>query len=233
MRLINKKYEAVIFDLFGTLIDNFSRREYESVLAEMASILAVPYDEFTLLWFDSFHQRITGAFPTPKANIEHICQKLGIQVTDAQIKLAGRVRLDYTTRSFKPRPGSVEVLTHLKSEGYKTGLISDCSSEIPTVWGNTALAPLFDVAVFSCIVGIKKPNPRIYQAATDQLAVKPQTCLYIGDGSSQELTGASRVGMHPVLIRLPDESADAHFIDREEWDGPAISSLQEVLTLVE
>jgi len=198
----------------------------------MASILAVPYDEFTLSWFDSFHQRITGAFPTPKANIEHICQKLGIQVTDAQIKLAGRVRLDYTVRSFKPRPGSVEVLAQLKSEGYKTGLISDCSSEIPKVWTNTPLAPLFDVAVFSCLAGIKKPNPRIYQKATEQLGVEPQTCLYVGDGSSQELTGASQVGMHPVLIRVPDESVDAHFIDREEWDGTVISSLQEILTLL-
>lgn len=226
------KYEAVIFDLFGTLIDNFSRQEYESVLMEMASTLAVPYDEFTLLWFDTFHQRITGALPTPESNIEYICQKLGIQVNDTQIKLAGRVRLDYTVRSFKPRPGSVEVLAHLKSEGYKTGLISDCSSEIPKVWANTPLAPLFDVAVFSCLAGIKKPNPRIYQKATEQLGVEPQTCLYVGDGSSQELTGASQVGMNPVLIRVPDESVDAHFIDREEWDGPVISSLAEILTLL-
>ena len=215
------------------MIDNFTRQEYESILAEMASVLAVPYDEFTLLWFDTFQQRITGALPTPESNIEIICQKLKIQVTDAQIKLAGRVRLDYTIRSFKPRPGSVEVLAHLKSEGYKTGLISDCSSEIPKVWPNTPLAPLFDVTVFSCLAGMKKPNPLIYQKATEQLGVEPQTCLYVGDGSSQELTGASRVGMHPVLIRVPDESVDAHFIDREDWDGTVISSLQEVLALIE
>jgi putative hydrolase of the HAD superfamily len=199
----------------------------------MASILSVPYDEFTLLWFDTFHQRITGALSTPQANIEHICQKLGIQVNDAQIELAGRVRLDYTIRSFKPRPGSVEVLAQLKSAGYKTGLISDCSSEIPKIWAKTPLAPFFDITVFSCSAGIKKPNPRIYQTATEQLGVEPQTCLYIGDGSSQELTGAFQVGMNPVLIRVPDESVDAHFIDREEWDGTVISSLQEVLTLIE
>ena len=101
------------------------------------------------------------------------------------------------------------------------------------VWEDTAFAPLFDVTMFSCRVGIKKPDPRIYRMATDQLAVEPEACLYIGDGSSQELTGALQVGMHPVLIRLPEESVDAHFIDREEgWDGPAISSLQEVLNLV-
>jgi putative hydrolase of the HAD superfamily len=69
--------------------------------------------------------------------------------------------------------------------------------------------------------------------AADSLKVKPQDCLYIGDGSSKELTGALQVGMHPVLIHNPDETIDAHYIDREEdWDGPVISSLQEILNLL-
>jgi putative hydrolase of the HAD superfamily len=232
-RSINKKYKAIIFDLFGTLIDNFSRPEYESVLAEVASILAAPPDEFTRLWLDTFPLRNTGVIPTPRANMEYLCQKLGLQATENQIEQAIRVRLDLTVRTMKPRPSSVEVLTQLKSEGYKTGLISDCSGETPMVWGNTPLAPLFDVTVFSCQAGMKKPDPRIYLMATDQLGVEPKNCLYIGDGSSQELTGAAQVGMHPVLIRVPDESVDDHFVDREEnWNGPTISSLQEVLNLL-
>jgi len=65
------------------------------------------------------------------------------------------------------------------------------------------------------------------------LGVEPQDCLYIGDGSSRELTGALQVGMHPVIIRVPDESTDTHFVEREEnWEGPEISSLQEVLGLL-
>ena len=227
------KYEAVIFDLFGTLIDNFSRPEYESVLAEIASILGAPPDEFVQLWLDTFPERTTGVLPTPLANIEYLCQKLNISVTDAQIEHAIQVRLDLTVRTMKPRQGSVEVISQLKSEGYKIGLISDCSGEAPMVWNDTPFAPLFDVTVFSYRAGIKKPDPRIYRMATDQLGVKPSACLYIGDGSSTELTGALQVGMHPVLIRIPDEAVDAHFIDREEgWNGPVISSLQEVLNLV-
>lgn len=233
MRLINKKYRAVIFDLFGTLIDNFSRPEYESALAEMASILAAPPDEFARLWLDTFPLRVTGVLPTPRANIEYLCQNLGLQATDNQIEHAIRIRLDLTARKMKPRPGSVAVISRLKRDGYKIGLISDCSGEAPMVWEKTPFAPLFDVTVFSCRVGMKKPDPRIYLMATDQLEVEPKNCLYIGDGSSQELTGASQVGMHPVLIRVPDESVDAHFIDREEnWDGPVISSLQEILSLL-
>ncbi len=226
-------YKAVIFDLFGTLIDNFSRSEYAAVFREMADILTVPPDEFLGSWVAAFDQRATGVFATTEDAIKHLASKLNPAVTDAQINEAARIRLDYTKRSINPRKGAIEVLSYLREAKYRTGLISDCTSEIPKVWDSTALAPFFDATVFSCKARIKKPDPRIYHMATERLEVEPKDCLYIGDGSSQELTGAARVGMHPVLIRLPDESTDAHFIDREEnWEGAVISSLQEVLNLL-
>ena len=226
------KYKAVIFDLFGTLVYNFSRADYEKTLTEMATVLGAPPDKFIRLWADTFNLRATGFFKSAEACVEHICHELHVPVTEAQLKQTGRIRLDYTSRNIKPRPGSVVVLTFLKSNGYKTALISDCTAETPLVWQKTPFAPLFDVTVFSCRTGVKKPDPRIYHLATDQLGVKPPDCLYIGDGSSKELTGALQVGMYPVLIRDPKESIDTHFIDREDWNGPVISSLQEVLNLV-
>ena len=131
-----------------------------------------------------------------------------------------------------PRPDAAETLSRLKSEGYKIGLISDCSAEVPAIWPDTVLAPLFDVTVFSCEVGIKKPDSRIYRLTTTRLGVEPETCLYVGDGSSRELTGAAQVGMHPVLLNLSEDNPDAHQIDREEWNGPMISSLSKVPALV-
>jgi putative hydrolase of the HAD superfamily len=226
------KYRAVIFDLFGTLIENFTVTEYERVLAEMAASLGAPPADFRQAWFDTFRGRTTGELPTSQANIEYICRQLKIEVSREQVEKAARARMDYTARSMKPRPGAIEVLTRLRSDGCKTGLVSDCSGEVPAVWGSTPLAPLFDVAVFSCVAGIKKPDPRIYRMALSRLGVMAKECLYIGDGSSNELTGARAVGMQPVLIRDPNESPDVHFIDREEWHGDTISSLLEVLGLV-
>jgi len=136
----------------------------------------------------------------------------------------------------RPRQDAIDVLSYLQSQGLKTGLISNCSPDTPLIWKDTPFAPLFDVAVFSSSVGVKKPDPRIYQIAIDQLATKPGNCLYIGNGDGRELTGASQVGMHPVLIRAPDEdNTDAQWedsTDAEQWDGPVISSLREVLDLV-
>jgi len=226
------KYAAIIFDLFGTLVDNFSRREYESMLAEMASVLGALPGDFIRLWFGTGERRTLGILSGPDGNIEHVCRELRLSPEEPQRKQAAAIRSGYTRRSIVPRPDAVEVLSHLKSAGYMTGLISDCSSETPIVWKDTAFAPMFDVTVFSCLAGVRKPDPRIYLMATEQLAVRPEECLYIGDGSSHELTGAAGVGMHPVLIRVPyEDTPDTLRIKEEEWNGPRISSLAEVLDL--
>jgi putative hydrolase of the HAD superfamily len=231
----NLKYKAVIFDLFGTLVDVFSRQEYERVLAEMVSILKAPYDEFYKIWLQTANQRSTGVFRNLEENIEFICRELKISVSDSQLKLARQVRLNFVVRALKPKKDAIKVLSYLKSEGCRTGLISNCSTEPPFLWQDTPFAPLIDVAIFSSTAGLQKPDPRIYHMATEHLSVEPEYCLYIGDGDSHELTGALKVGMHPVLIRNPGENGiDVIRVNAEveKWDGPVISSLKEVLNLL-
>jgi putative hydrolase of the HAD superfamily len=223
------KYKAVIFDLFGTLVDNFTVPEYQQVLAAMSSVLKVPTDRFSQLWRDTFRLRTNGTHRTHQESIRYICHELGIPVTEEQVEEAAAIRLDYTIKTLKPRPEAMPVIKTLKKMGYRVGLISDCSPETPAAWSKTPFDGIFDATVFSCVAGVKKPDPRIYKIATDMLKVKPEDCLYIGDGSSQELTGAKQVGMTAVLLRVPEEPADVHFIDREEnWEGRVIVTLGEV-----
>ena len=77
---------------------------------------------------------------------------------------------------------------------------------------------------------MKKPDPRVYALACNRLEVQPGECLFIGDGGSRELTGATNAGMGAVLIRAPDDSENG---DREDWRGRRISSVQEVFDLLE
>jgi putative hydrolase of the HAD superfamily len=229
-------YEAVIFDLFGTLIDNFSFRDYERSLSAMAATLGVPNEDFHRLWRETAGLRGTGGFATIEANLEHICQQLGLKIAAARIVAASRIRLDLTRRTLTLWGDAVSPLARLKAQGYKIGRISDCAPEVPRLWPETRLAPLVDVPIFSCQVGVKKPDPRIYRLACERLHVIPQHGLYVGDGSSHELIGASLVGMHPVLLRVPYEEAlhaslrpDAE----EEWQGVKVAALREVLTMVD
>jgi putative hydrolase of the HAD superfamily len=69
--------------------------------------------------------------------------------------------------------------------------------------------------------------------AANALKVKPGECLYVGDGGSGELSGAQETGMFPVLLRDPEEQYDLASLEREDdWEGPRIAYLREVLNLV-
>ena len=227
------KYSAIIFDLFGTLVDNFSSHGYEDALMEMALVLPLPQEEFKRAWFDSSRTRNIGGLHGLENRIEFICGKLGEKRKKLQIKQAALVRLEYIRQVMTPRSDAIEVLSQLREKGFKIGLISDCSHEIPVAWPKTPLADLIDVTVFSCLVGFKKPDIRMYQLAAERLGVPVDKCLYIGDGGSQELSGALKACMQPILIRLDAESTEKHLASREEWSGPLVHSLREVLAIVD
>lgn len=229
------KYKAVIFDLFGTLVDIFSREGYYSVISEMVSILKAPKDDFLKLWMETAPRRVIGDFPDLVANLEYICTELKIPVTKSQLNLARWVRYDYVALAMAPRLDAIETLSRLKSDGLKIGLVSNCSTEPPVIWPHTTFAPFFDAAIFSSATGLQKPDPKIYLLATEKLGVEPQDCLYVGDGDNNELTGAAALGMHPVLIKDPhDKNIEAVRAEKtlDDYPCPQITSLKEVLNLV-
>ncbi len=224
-------FQAVIFDLFGTLVENFSVSEYQEVLGAMAAVLGVSAGAFAWTWMGTFAERTTRGSKRTEEDIELMCRQLGVQVGNQEVATVAQMRRDFTRRQMVPRDGALETLTELRAKGLKLGLISDCTIEVPQLWPETALAPLFDVAVFSCIECIKKPDPTIYHRACVRLDVEPAHCLYVGDGSSQELTGAARAGLHPLWLALPGEDdPDVHRVDAEQWTGPSVAALAEVLS---
>jgi putative hydrolase of the HAD superfamily len=225
--------EAVIFDLFGTLVDNWPLAVLNDMHTRVAEMVGAPAEEFMRLWAEAWEERNRGDLPTPEDGIGQICQKLGFTPTADQIATAQALRWQVSRETFVPRADAIETLAALRRRGLKLGMISDCAWEAPVVWAESPFAPLFDVAVFSVLARVKKPDPRIYLMACEQLGVRPQQCLYVGDGGSRELTGAAAVGMRAVMIRVPYEVSDAtHRVEGEEWEGERVEALGEVARLV-
>lgn len=226
-------YQAIIFDLFGTLVDNFPIQRTTSALSEMATVLSASIQDFVSLWtIDTWPMRASGSFSSLETSIEYVCQLLDLRVETDRIQKASQIWLTFTRNILTPRPMTVETLIELKQAGFKIGIISDCSLEVQFIWPDVPFAKLVDTSILSCAVGMKKPDPRIYQLACEQLAVLPEKCIYIGDGSSHELTGASRVGMYPILVHTPHEDvSDALRPESEDWQGISISTLKQVLPL--
>lgn len=143
-------------------------------------------------------------------------------------------RLDYCSRNMKPRPEAVEVLTQLRAWGRRTGLISSCATEVYVSWKQTPFPHFIEAPVFSCSVGLKRRDPRVYEVAVTELGTKPSSCLHVADGDEGELQGAIKAGMDAVRVRVPYETGtDALRVNEEDWEGLTISSLRQVLDLID
>ena len=198
-------------------------------MSEIAAIIGVPIDGLSRVWSATSRQRNLGKMKTTRETLTFICDALGVDVSDEQLDRAAAVRLEFIRRALRPRNGVLATLASLRDAGVKTGLISNCIADTSVLWPSTPFAPSLDTTILSCDVGMMKPDPGIYELACERLGVQPSGCLYIGDGSSGELTGASNVGMNAVLIRAPDDTENG---DREDWQGAKISSVNEVFDLI-
>ncbi|OGO40406.1 MAG: hypothetical protein A2147_02480 [Chloroflexi bacterium RBG_16_57_8] len=163
--------------------------------------------------------------------IKRICIQFYANPTEGEVASAGCVFLDSIRRLLAvPRNEASGVLAALRRRGLRTGLVSNAAGYVADGWRDSPLAPLFDVAVFSCSVGLTKPDPEIYALASRRLEALPSQCLYIADGKYRELSGAEAVGMKAVQLRVPRETDNDD--DRQRWSGPVISSLTDLLSLV-
>jgi putative hydrolase of the HAD superfamily len=216
-------FEAVIFDLWGTLVA-YPRAEMRRVVDQMAEILAAPPEAFASAWAGEFTSRAEG-FPLEQS-LEDICRALGVDAPSSAIADALASRLAVHRELFRPRPDALDTLEQLRARGLKLGLITDCTVDVPELWAMCALAPLVDGAVFSAIEGMRKPNRRMYELACDRIGVLPERCLYVGDGESDELNGAVSVGMRAVQLRPGDSVAPL-------WQGAWVAALSFVVELVD
>lgn len=187
-----------------------------------AHLLGRDHDEFHAIWREGRPARETGP-------LAPYLKSLGLDAKS--IGALAALRNESSRRLLgSPRTGAVETLVELRARGIRTGLITVCSDDVPAVWRDTPFAGLFDAEVFSCSVGLRKPDPRIYRLACDQLGVRPEQAMFVGDGANDELAGAERAGLRAVLIHR--EGEEAPWTEARDWDGPRITVLSQVLDLL-
>ncbi len=226
-------YRAIIFDLFGTLVGNFSRRESDKVIAQLAEILNVPYPQFWQRMGETYVDRCLGRYAGLAELAQSLCADLGIKVETTQLSDATQLYDAFIANALIPEPAVLAALDTLKNNGVTLGLISDCVPAVLRSFPQSPLAERIDAAVFSCEERMMKPARGIYQVACRRLQVLPEECLFVGDGSSQELTGAAAAGMFPILKRTDlTDVYDAHRPDVQNWQGTVIDEIHEVCAIV-
>ena len=86
----------------------------------------------------------------------------------------------------------------LKKNGYKTGFLSN--TETPAMeFFHEQKYSMFDVLIFSCKEGFRKPGKEIYEITLDRLNTRPDETIFIDD-RIENIRGAESLGIRTILF---------------------------------
>jgi putative hydrolase of the HAD superfamily len=123
----------------------------------------------------------------------------------------------------EPIPGAAEALTRLREGGLRLGVVSNADGRVADALERAGLAGLLEVIVDSGVVGVAKPDPRIFSHALAALELTPGETWYLGDTVVYDAAGADAAGLmswvidhhglhtvaHPRRVSTLGEFADA------------------------
>jgi putative hydrolase of the HAD superfamily/hydrolase len=171
--------------------------------------------------FDSYLEAVMKWLPsesvTAELNPVHALERGQIAVPDFERKLASiLVRRDGTPvpaegliermfAHFEHQPAMSALVRRANERGIRTALLSNS-------WGNTyprdTWDGMFDDIVISGEVGLRKPEPEIFELAAQRLGLEPAECVFVDD-MQLNVDGARAVGMTAILHTEYDETRRA------------------------
>ena len=239
---------GIFFDLYGTLL------VYGNMDVAWSDWLNALYAQLRLRGFtgsiDSLAKSCDQFFgksePTPRQHnltvfeqrIQNLCFDLELNITAEDIRMIAN-KIANAWQAHMSLDSETHHVLHTLHGSKKLALVSnfDHPSHVHSVLSKLGLTPYFDSVVISAEVGIKKPDPRIFDAALEQTGIKPEEAIYVGD-TEDDTKAARAAGMVPILIQRDTEgnaldfSVDKHNMNEREFmtNVRTITKLSELLT---
>jgi putative hydrolase of the HAD superfamily len=208
--LVSEK-RAVIFDLFHTL----TAPEVVSPNGQPTSeILGLDRRRWNAQLMEKSKDRLRGLEKDPYEIIAKLAHAIDPDLSEDIIRRATQNRIARFEDALLKIPESTQiVIKQLKQQGLKVALVSNADVIECAAWNRSPVAPFFDVALFSCEVGLVKPDVEIYELCLQKLNEKPEDCLFVGDGGSNEFVGAKLAGLTTIMTTYIAETLWPHKLD--------------------
>jgi HAD superfamily hydrolase (TIGR01509 family) len=207
--------EAFVFDLYGTLLRITRPRLHR----ELPALLAVGRRQ----WMELVRtELLTTAFTSTEAMAAHICSSLE---HGNRLDLVPRCQeiIDDEVASVELYEGVLPVLSFLRRRGLKIGAISNLSSAHKEPVTRFDLDELLDASVYSCDLGVAKPDPEAYRELCRSLDIAPSAMVSVGDSLRCDILAPARLGMRTVWVGREE--------DRLEAADAVVSTVADLATL--
>ena len=208
---------GVIFDLGSTLLHTNLDGQFEALFARMdddllASLQAQGYalegakfiQRFTANYEANDHQRRTDWKEITTGRVlEATLAELGAPPPAPSVLAeALRAYYAYSESLWGPMPGLYETLAQLQAAGYQLAIISNAGDDanVQRLIDAARLRPYFHPIIVSSAVGIRKPDPKIFDLVLEPWNLPAAECVMVGDTLDADILGAQKRGLHNVWI---------------------------------
>lgn len=118
--------------------------------------------------------------------------------------------------------GLRESLDALRAAGVRVCIVSNSEGKLASLFDKLDLSSRFDWVIDSALVGVEKPDPKIFQRALDRFNVSAARALHLGDTVATDVVGARNAGIRTALI-----DPFSHYVGQFE-DVPRVSDVRSV-----
>lgn len=139
-----------------------------------------------------------------------------------------QIAADYCYASAKAQvQKSADVLAQL-AKSYPMVLVSNFYGNIETVLDDFGIRKYFKAIIESAVLGIRKPDPRIFEHGVKALGLKPEETLVIGDSYKKDIVPAESIGCQVLWLKGKGWTAE----EDAQFHPNIITSLGDTLSLL-
>lgn len=216
--------KAVFFDVGNTLLYPYPSvsEVVRQILAEEGHLHDLSAIDALMPLVDEYYEdryRTDDTFWTDEGETSQVwvgmysllCRRLGI--ADEPERIARRVYDEFGDPArWRAYDDVAPAFRRLDARGLKLGIISNWDRRLASILAGLGLTECLSTIVCSAEVGLRKPDPRVFELACCRLEVAPGEAAHVGDHHYADIVGATAVGMTPVLIDR--HSSGAHAAER-------------------
>ena len=113
----------------------------------------------------------------------------------------------YSESLWQPMPHLHETLQQLAAAGLKLAIISNASdnANVQRLIDTANLRRYFDPIIVSAAVGMRKPNPKIFELVLNRWQLPPAACVMVGDRLGADILGAQMAHLHNIWLTTQAE----------------------------